>query len=122
MLFAFHHIVFDGWSTGVFVRELSALYAAPGSRAAPSPLPPLAIQYADFAAWQRRWLQGEVLERQLAYWRERLAGVAPLGLPTDRPRPVLPQAPSGGSRAVVAGRPDAAAAGAQPQPQGPPSS
>jgi amino acid adenylation domain-containing protein len=100
LLFAFHHIVFDGWSTGVFVRELSALY---GARIAgrPSPLLPLSIQYADFASWQRAWLQGEVLERQLAYWRERLTGVAVLGLATDRPRPVLPEAPSGHRLAVV---------------------
>src|SRR5882724_8750712 len=100
LLFSFHHIVFDGWSTAVFVRELSALY---GARIAgrPSPLPPLSLQYADFAAWQRAWLQGEVLERQLAYWRERLAGIAVLGLATDRPRPILPAAPSGQRLAVV---------------------
>src|SRR6185436_12812111 len=93
-LFSFHHIVFDGWSIGVFARELSALY---GARIAgrPSPLPPLAVQYADFAAWQRRWLRDEVLERQLAWWRERLEGVPVLELPTDRPRPVLPQAVAG---------------------------
>jgi amino acid adenylation domain-containing protein len=91
---SFHHIVFDGWSTGIFVRELSALY---GARVAgePSPLPPLPVQYADFAAWQRSWLRGAPLERQLAYWRERLAGIVPLGLATDRPRPLLPEAPSG---------------------------
>src|SRR5262249_28231796 len=53
----------------------------------PSPLPELPIQYADFAVWQRRWLQGETLDRQLAYWRKQLAGVPPLELPTDRPRP-----------------------------------
>jgi amino acid adenylation domain-containing protein len=99
VFFSFHHIVFDGWSTGIFVRELSALYGA-RIAGAPSPLPPLPIQYADFAAWQRRWLRGEVLERQLAYWRERLAGIAPLGLVTDRPRPVSPQA-SGGLRFVA---------------------
>ncbi len=94
VLFSFHHIVFDGWSTGIFVRELSALYGARVA-GAPSPLPPLAVQYADFAAWQRRWLQGEALERQLAYWRQRLAAIAPLSLPADRPRPVLPEAPAG---------------------------
>jgi amino acid adenylation domain-containing protein len=101
VLFAFHHIVFDGWSTGIFVRELSALYAARLAGQA-SPLPPLAVQYADFAAWQRRWLRGEELERQLAYWRERLTGVAALGLATDRPRPVLPQARSGWRPVAVA--------------------
>jgi amino acid adenylation domain-containing protein len=100
VLFSFHHVVFDGWSMGIFARELSALY---GARIAgePSPLPPLSIQYADFASWQRQWLRGEVLERQLAWWRERLAGVAVLDLATDRPRPVLPQAPSGLRLAVV---------------------
>ncbi|HEY2736980.1 MAG TPA: amino acid adenylation domain-containing protein, partial [Thermoanaerobaculia bacterium] len=94
MLFSFHHIIFDGWSVGVFVRELSALYRA---RVAgmPASLPPLAIQYADFAAWQRGWLQGEVLERQVAWWRGQLTGAAVLELPTDRPRPILAQAPSG---------------------------
>ncbi|HYX25073.1 MAG TPA: amino acid adenylation domain-containing protein, partial [Thermoanaerobaculia bacterium] len=100
VLFSFHHIVFDGWSTGIFVRELSALYGA-RLAGAPSPLPPLAIQYADFAAWQRQWLQGEALERQLAWWRERLAGVAVLELATDRPRAVLPQAASGQRFVVV---------------------
>ena len=104
VLFAFHHIVFDGWSTGIFVRELSALYAA-RLAGRDSALKPLAVQYADFAAWQRRWLQGEVLERELAYWRERLTGVATLGLATDRPRPVLPQAPSGWRPVVVAAGP-----------------
>jgi amino acid adenylation domain-containing protein len=67
----------------------------------PSPLQPLEIQYADFAAWQRQWLRGEVLERHFAYWRQRLAGVAPLSLATDRPRPVLPSAPSGHRLVVV---------------------
>ncbi len=67
----------------------------------PSSLPPLAIQYADFAAWQRQWLQGEALEQQLAWWRERLAGVAVLELPTDRPRAVLAQAASGQRFVVV---------------------
>ena len=94
VLFSFHHIVFDGWSIGIFVRELSALYIARLANA-PSPLPPLAIQYADFAAWQRQWLQGEVLERQLGWWREHLTGATVLELPTDRPRPILAKAPSG---------------------------
>jgi len=96
------------------VRELSALY---GARIAgrPSPLPPLSLQYADFAAWQRAWLQGEVLERQLAYWRERLAGIAVLGLATDRPRPILPAAPSGQRLAVVPPALNAAAARVQPE-------
>ncbi len=94
VLFSFHHIVFDGWSVGVFVRELSALYRARVA-GVPASLPPLAIQYADFAAWQRGWLQGEVLERQVAWWRGQLTGAAALELPTDRPRPILAQAPSG---------------------------
>nr|QEO74523.1 AMP-dependent synthetase and ligase [uncultured bacterium] len=98
-LFSFHHIVFDGWSIGIFARELSALY---GARIAgrPSPLPPLAIQYADFAAWQRQWLRDEVLDLQLAWWRERLEEVSVLALPTDRPRPAFPRAVAG-QRALV---------------------
>jgi amino acid adenylation domain-containing protein len=87
LLLALHHIVSDGWSMGVLFRELSALYAAL-SRGEPSPLPPLPVQYADFALWQRRRLSDGTLERQLAWWRERLAGAPPLlSLPTDRPRP-----------------------------------
>jgi len=87
LLLVMHHIVSDGWSVSVLLRELAALYAA-FSTGASSPLPPLPIQYADFALWQRQWLQGEVLENQLAYWKKQLAG-APfrLELPTDRPRP-----------------------------------
>jgi amino acid adenylation domain-containing protein len=82
-----HHIVSDAWSTGVLVRELGALYAA-FSAGRPSPLPELAIQYADFACWQRQRLSGDLLERELAYWRERLGDPPPaLELPTDRPRP-----------------------------------
>jgi amino acid adenylation domain-containing protein len=100
VLFSFHHIIFDGWSIGIFVRELSVLYTARLANA-PSPLPPLQIQYADFASWQRRWLQGEVLARQIDWWRERLTGVAVLELPTDRPRPILPAAPSGQRYPVV---------------------
>jgi amino acid adenylation domain-containing protein len=94
VLLSFHHIIFDGWSVGVFVRELSALYRARVA-GVPASLPALAIQYADFAAWQRGWLQGEVLERQVAWWREQLTGAAVLELPTDRPRPILAEASSG---------------------------
>jgi amino acid adenylation domain-containing protein len=82
-----HHIVSDGWSIGVLVRELSALYAASvGAQA--DPLPPLVVQYPDYAAWQRQWLTGERLQAQSDYWRATLAD-APvlLALPTDRPRP-----------------------------------
>jgi amino acid adenylation domain-containing protein len=87
LLFCCHHIAFDGWSVGVLRRELGALYGA-FAAGQPSPLAELAFQYRDFAAWQRRWLQGEALAAQLAYWRERLAGApAAVELPADRPRP-----------------------------------
>ncbi|HEU0079610.1 MAG TPA: condensation domain-containing protein, partial [Longimicrobiaceae bacterium] len=90
VLFTLHHLVGDGWSTGVLVREVSALYTA-FSRGEPSPLPELPVQYADYAVWQREWLRGEVLERQIAYWREQLRDApALLELPTDRPRPAVP--------------------------------
>ena len=93
LLLTMHHIVSDGWSMGVLFRELFTLYESfsRGLRARPaSPLPPLAVQYADFAVWQRGWLQGEVLQRQLDWWRERLGGAPPaLELPTDRPRPAV---------------------------------
>ncbi len=83
LLFTLHHVVSDGWSMEVLVREVSALYE--GSR-----LPALPVQYADYAVWQRGWLSGEVLEAQLAWWRRRLAGAPPvLELPTDRPRPTV---------------------------------
>jgi amino acid adenylation domain-containing protein/non-ribosomal peptide synthase protein (TIGR01720 family) len=88
-LLTLHHSVSDGWSTAVLVKELAALYEA---RAAgnPSPLPELPIQYADFAYWQRQWLRGEVLDEQLAYWKQQLDGcAAALDLPTDRPRPAI---------------------------------
>jgi amino acid adenylation domain-containing protein len=68
-----HHVISDGWSIGVLAREMGALYSA-FLAGAPSPLPALAVQYADYAAWQREWLRGEVLDRQLAYWRRQLAG------------------------------------------------
>ena len=85
-----HHIVLDGWSRSIVLREMSALYAAFREGTAPS-LPPLAIQYADYAAWQRETLSGERLATLLEYWRRRLAAPLPmLDLPTDRPRPVVP--------------------------------
>src|SRR5258708_33733641 len=68
LLVTMHHIVSDGWSLGLFVRELGALYQA-YCQGRPSPLPELAVQYADYAVWQREWLRGEVLERQVAYWK-----------------------------------------------------
>jgi amino acid adenylation domain-containing protein len=87
LLFTMHHIVSDGWSFGVLTRELTALYAA-FSADQPSPLPELAIQYADFAVWQREWLNGRILEDQLGYWKQQLTGAPTLlELPTDRPRP-----------------------------------
>ncbi|MDP9120741.1 MAG: amino acid adenylation domain-containing protein, partial [Acidobacteriota bacterium] len=87
MLLTMHHIVSDGWSLGVLVREVTALYTA-FSSGRPSPLSELPVQYADFAAWQRRWFSGGVLEREVLYWRQRLAGAPPLlELPADRPRP-----------------------------------
>ncbi|WP_406694054.1 amino acid adenylation domain-containing protein [Singulisphaera sp. Ch08] len=88
LLLTMHHIVTDGWSFGVAVRELATLYE---SRRAgvQSPLPELPIQYADFATWQRNWLQGDVLEGLIGYWTKQLAGVSPLEMPTDRPRPAV---------------------------------
>jgi amino acid adenylation domain-containing protein/non-ribosomal peptide synthase protein (TIGR01720 family) len=83
-----HHIVYDGWSRGVLLAELAALYDAFAADR-PSPLRELTVQYLDFALWQRDWLSGEVLSRQLSYWRQRLAGTPPLDLVTDRPRPAL---------------------------------
>jgi amino acid adenylation domain-containing protein len=89
LLLVMHHIASDGWSMGIFLRELSALYAA-FATGEPSPLPELPIQYADFAIWQRQWLQGEVLEKQLTYWKRQLGGNLPvLELPADRPRPAV---------------------------------
>ncbi|HEX7243315.1 MAG TPA: amino acid adenylation domain-containing protein, partial [Longimicrobiaceae bacterium] len=86
LLFNMHHIVSDGWSRGVLVREVSVLYGA-FSRGETPRLPELPVQYADFAVWQREWLSGEVLEAQIGFWRERLEGVPPLlEIPTDRPR------------------------------------
>jgi hypothetical protein len=83
-----HHIICDNWSMGVLVGELISLYRAYSERQ-PSPLPELPIQYADFAVWQRKWLQGEVLESQLAYWKRQLADLPVLQLPTDHPRPAV---------------------------------
>ncbi|HEY7216577.1 MAG TPA: amino acid adenylation domain-containing protein, partial [Thermoanaerobaculia bacterium] len=82
-----HHIASDGWSMGVLVREVVALYAA-FAAGRPSPLPDLPVQYADFAVWQRSWLKGDVLESEISFWRRQLAGLPPrLELPIDRPRP-----------------------------------
>jgi amino acid adenylation domain-containing protein len=89
LVLVIHHIVCDGWSIGVLHRELAAIYEAFLARR-PSPLPPLTIQYADYAEWQGEWFSGPVLEEQLGYWRKQLAGLAPLlPLPIDRPRPAV---------------------------------
>jgi amino acid adenylation domain-containing protein len=88
LCYTMHHIVSDGWSKGVLVREVSVLYAAL-SRGEEPRLPELPVQYPDYAVWQREWLSGETLEAQLAFWRERLAGAPPLlEIPTDHPRVV----------------------------------
>ncbi len=101
LLLTLHHIVSDGWSVGVLAREMAALYRPAG---ATGDLPPLPLQYADFAVWQRRWLSGETFDRELAWWRERLAGMPPeLPLPSDRPRPAAPR-----HRGLRAARPIAA--------------
>src|SRR3954463_8906898 len=79
LLLTMHHIVSDGWSLGILIRELAALYGG-------SPLPELRFQYADYAAWQRQWLRGEALESQLAYWKQQLQGAPQaLGLPAGKP-------------------------------------
>ncbi|HEY0735991.1 MAG TPA: amino acid adenylation domain-containing protein, partial [Herpetosiphonaceae bacterium] len=81
-----HHIVTDGWSQSVLLRELTALYQG-HVQGTPVALPALPIQYADYAVWQRDWLSGTVLQQQIDYWHQQLAGVEPIDLPTDRPRP-----------------------------------
>ena len=100
LLLTMHHIVADGWSLGVFVRELQALYRTEQEQQQPA-IPPLRIQYADFAVWQKQWLSGDVLDRQLEYWRRRLASPAPLlSLPADHVRPAV-QRYDGASVAAV---------------------
>ncbi|MBD1883776.1 non-ribosomal peptide synthetase [Microcoleus vaginatus] len=89
LLLTMHHIVSDGWSIGVLARELAAIYEALWAGNQPQ-LPELPVQYADFAIWQRNWLCGEVLQTQLAYWKQQLEGAPPLlELPADRPRPPI---------------------------------
>ncbi len=95
LLLAFHHIITDGWSMAVFHRELTSLYDAfrEGSE---NPLQPLAVQYADYTLWQREWLQGGNLNRQVDYWTAKLAGAPPvLTLPRDEPRSTHPSPPGG---------------------------
>jgi len=97
LMFTMHHIISDGWSMGVLVRELTELYEgyATGEEVRLAELP---IQYGDYSVWQRELLQGELLERQIKYWREELEGAPPvLQLPTDRPRPAV-QTQRGASR------------------------
>ncbi|WP_165226315.1 non-ribosomal peptide synthetase [Aquisphaera insulae] len=98
LLITIHHIVADGWSMGVIVREACLLYAA-FSEGRPSPLAAPVIQYADYAAWQDDWLSAGAMDVQLRFWGERLAGVPRLDLPTDHPRPALPSG-RGGSLSV----------------------
>ncbi len=110
LLLMVHHAVGDAWSFGVLYRELSRSYAA-SLAGASSPLPPLPVQYGDYAAWQREHLRGATLERQVGFWAGRLAGAPPLlELPTDRPRPALQthragevrvRAPRGAARAAA---------------------
>ncbi len=88
LLLSMHHIASDGWSLGIFQKELTELYSA-YSKGEPSPLEDLPIQYADFAVWQRMWLRGEVLDNQLSYWRDQLSGLIPIKLPTKRKRPLI---------------------------------
>ncbi|RKH42398.1 amino acid adenylation domain-containing protein, partial [Corallococcus llansteffanensis] len=89
LVITMHHLVSDGWSLGVLVREVGMLYAA-FVQGQPSPLPELPVQYADYAAWQRGWLQGATLQREVDYWKRKLSGAPPvLELPTDRPRPAV---------------------------------
>src|SRR5262249_10252450 len=95
-----HHIVSDGWSLGVLIREVSALYEA-FRLGDSSPLPDPTFQYADFAAWQRDWLQGEVLREHLDYWTAQLGGLSRLELPTDRPRPPVPSGRGGERHAII---------------------
>jgi len=88
LILSMHHIISDGWSMNIFAGEITKLYAA-FCLGKPSPLPPLPIQYADFAIWQRQLLQGSTLESHLAYWKQQLADLAVLELPTDHPRPAV---------------------------------
>src|SRR6266508_820018 len=90
LIYVTHHIASDGWSSGILWRELATFYGAfPRGEGEANPLLELSIQYADYAVWQREWLQGEVLQRQLLYWKEQLSGIPVLDMPTDRPRPTV---------------------------------
>ncbi len=101
LLLSTHHIVTDGWSNGVLKNDLMLFYNA-ALQGESASLPELAVQYADYAVWQRDWLQGDVLEKQLAYWRRQLTGAPPvLKLPLDRPRPAAPSYRGGVERVVL---------------------
>src|SRR5215212_2836986 len=101
LLITIHHIVSDGWSMGVFIKELSALYGV-YVRGEADPLPELEVQYADYAVWQRKWMEGEVLQRQAEYWERTLAGAPTLlELPTDHPRPAEQEYEGGWVRIVL---------------------
>jgi alpha-ketoglutarate-dependent taurine dioxygenase len=89
LLLTVHHIIWDGWSTGIYLREIAAFYAAYVMQQ-PVSLPHLPIQYRDFSIWQQQWLQQEAFEEQISYWLQQLAGLTPLPFPTDRPRPEEP--------------------------------
>nr|WP_275580603.1 amino acid adenylation domain-containing protein [Herpetosiphon giganteus] len=90
LLLTIHHIAFDAWSAKIFIQEFEAIFSALENQQPLPELTPLALQYADFAAWQREWLQGATLDQQLSYWKNQLAGELPvLALPTDRPRPAI---------------------------------
>ncbi|MDZ8024549.1 MAG: amino acid adenylation domain-containing protein [Nostoc sp. DedQUE11] len=88
LLLNMHHIICDDWSIGVLIRELGMLYTAFAQNQTPF-LSELPLQYADFAHWQREWLQGEVLQTQLTYWQQQLNGISMLHLPTDKPRSAI---------------------------------
>ncbi|MFZ0538832.1 MAG: amino acid adenylation domain-containing protein, partial [Candidatus Sulfotelmatobacter sp.] len=105
LLLNFHHIAFDWWSVGVFEKELAALYGSFLRGKETSPLPELPLQYVDFAAWQRRWLQGEILQEHLDYWQKKLSGTLPvLELPTEHPRPAVQTYNGSFSRSTLSGK------------------
>ena len=95
-----HHIASDGWSMPVLVREVASLYKSYSENKPPELTPP-EIQYADYAIWQRNYLKGEVLERKISYWKEKLEGVAALQLPTDKPRPAIQSTRGSASRFTI---------------------
>jgi amino acid adenylation domain-containing protein/non-ribosomal peptide synthase protein (TIGR01720 family) len=99
LLLNMHHIIVDGWSLGIFMQELRLLYEAFRNRRS-SPLPPLSMQYADYALWQREWLSGERLQSELSWWEQQLSDVSPAELPTDFPRPKV-QTYCGARRSVL---------------------